>query len=428
MVKFSREADIVGDIVFKTREKVDLLERLNAGTWFRLNGKTTEESRPVICSKCYLTNRRETFKRGWRIDSKFRALFATLDGYYDHTIPTKNLLIVYGLVNVHETMGIQLQTKIGNVSILHSPDIKKLEELMRKKNAKVITATATFDVFPNGKDSLRKILKKSSNLVKRVLMLTSLAQTTWHDYAYIRVCELVDPDKHLYREVYLKLRHPAIFGNSTASNFITSIADSDFFFHSAWQGYSEKITKRYGFKLSLQWYIQGHHSDLVESRFLQLTTAFELLMDRFHKVEGGEFILDEASFEQIKKKVKSFLTAELDRTGIARPIQDAMSTKLPELNRRTYLCKARRLLEFWGIDYSDLGLSLGRIKDVRNDITHRGIFTPKTKAEQDLVLKAYLGMFEILTRLYLAMLRFEGRYYSVTRRSVIDFKDVCSKV
>lgn len=98
------------------------------------------------------------------------------------------------------------------------------------------------------------------------------------------------------------------------------------------------------------------------------------------------------------------------------------------MERRTFLEKFEMLLNNWGITYSDLGITLSEIKNVRNKITHEGRYYDKVEnqSQVDYLFKVYNGLFNILTRLFLAILNYDGMYYDIPNSRWIKFEEVCS--
>jgi hypothetical protein len=46
------------------------------------------------------------------------------------------------------------------------------------------------------------------------------------------------------------------------------------------------------------------------------------------------------------------------------------------------------LIEYWGISYDDTGITLDEIKDIRNDITHKGKYSKEGEEGLTQVTKA----------------------------------------
>jgi hypothetical protein len=64
---------------------------------------------------------------------------------------------------------------------------------------------------------------------------------------------------------------------------------------------------------------------------------------------------------------------------------------------------------------------------VRNPITHTGQYIQTERGEELSVLMAWKSIFTVLTRLFLAMLSYDGEYNDPIRGR-IEFRNVCSKI
>lgn len=86
--------------------------------------------------------------------------------------------------------------------------------------------------------------------------------------------------------------------------------------------------------------------------------------------------------------------------------REAIKQKIPELNRRSFIEQIEALLEQWNVARTLIETeTLADLIKLRNDIAHRG------GAEEDESLwHSILLIREIVVRLVLSMLRFEGTY------------------
>lgn len=261
------------------------------------------------------------------------------------------------------------------------------------------------------------------------LKITSLAQTIWHDYAYARVIKrkgLTDNTNEILFEMY----QPKT-GSPRQPYLITKTIESDYFIANAWRDYSHNsrnLDSQYGFDAALEWYIASKIDTLIEPGFLSLTIALEALLERFHQVHSGDYILYKDTFKALRKELKNTVVNQLKGMNIQDKVQDEVIEKLGELNRRSYLNNLKRLLNYWGIIYCDIGITIDEIRDIRNLIIHRGLYGSTTQHDKDRISKAYIGLFVILTRLLLAMLKFGGSYHDPIHNKSINFSQVCSKI
>ena len=96
------------------------------------------------------------------------------------------------------------------------------------------------------------------------------------------------------------------------------------------------------------------------------------------------------------------------------------------VTRKSYEEKALELLDYWGISISDIGTTLKEIVNIRDFIIHRGLYFHDKNVNRAMkVIEASEDLFQILTRIFLAMLRYNGDYYYPRESKWIKFKDVC---
>lgn len=106
----------------------------------------------------------------------------------------------------------------------------------------------------------------------------------------------IHPVLHILRSPVL--RSPHIRMNATAVYF-------ERFVRSAWRGYLEHIEGKHGFDMALDWYIQSNSGGALDTRFLSATTCLELLMEKFHSVNGTDKLLDKNSFRIFYNDMKA---------------------------------------------------------------------------------------------------------------------------
>ena len=112
--------------------------------------------------------------------------------------------------------------------------------------------------------------------------------------------------------------------------------------------------------------------------------------------------------------------------GIGGETRASVYKSMKEMQRRSFIDKLDMLLKFWGISYSDTGVTLEEIKDMRNKITHQGKYVEKPTFETvEYSSKLYNGLFNILTRIFLAMLKYDADYFDHPSGRQIRFRDVC---
>ncbi len=139
-----------------------------------------------------------------------------------------------------------------------------------------------------------------------------------------------------------------------------------------------------------------------EVRFLTGMTALESLASRSLD-KSGTTILGSSAFKTFAKKVRAFID---EQKHLDDSVREALKEKIPELNRRSFNYKIDALFEQWNIAraLTDDDV-LTRLVSLRNSVVHQG-----GASEGEDLWASILTLREILVRLVLAMLRFEGNY------------------
>ena len=147
-------------------------------------------------------------------------------------------------------------------------------------------------------------------------------------------------------------------------------------------------------------------TDYEEIRFLSGMTALETAVSKCLDDEEM-FVMRNNKFRRLKSRISEFVKQQND-LDLNENDYVALDKKLPELNRNTFKHNLILLLTRWDISRSDIDdHALSRLLKLRNEIVHQGA-TPKVEClrKNDEILR------EVLVRLVLAIIRFNGTYDS----------------
>jgi hypothetical protein len=150
-------------------------------------------------------------------------------------------------------------------------------------------------------------------------------------------------------------------------------------------------------------------------------------MDRFHSQNGTDKLFDDNSFDSFYNNMQDYAKGLLLQMGYDSSIRAAVYRSMKEMKRRSFVDKAEMLLKKLGVSYSDIGVTLSEIVDIRNKITHQGKYGNNASSESfDYLSKVYNALFNILTRIFLVMLKYDGEYFDAPNSKWIKFRDVCT--
>ena len=154
-------------------------------------------------------------------------------------------------------------------------------------------------------------------------------------------------------------------------------------------------------------------TDYEEIRFLSGMTALESAVSKLL----NDTILEDQIFQELKQRIQKLIKKDFK---LKKNDRAAIYQKLPELNRYTLKHKLKFLFDRLNIARTDIDdCAISCLVDLRNKIIHEGA-TPAIECLRgsDEILR------EILVRLVLAIIRFEGTYESyVGGRHTRSFPD-----
>jgi hypothetical protein len=343
------------------------------------------------------------------------------------TKPTAEFYIEFGLVNVYETFRVIVDTNIGTIYLQHSESIKELNRIMLTYHIPLITSVAKLVIKPDGTKTFQEILYNATSIIEDFLKITSLSQSVWHEWAFIRIIERIG-NSDQGNLVFQRLRQSK--SKVPAMRQLTNDSYSGEFIRLAWKGYSRKLDEEYGFAFALEWYVESNLVDALEFKVLNASTCLELLMDKFSSEQKSEYLMDPETSDKFRNRLQKCLRKELKELEIREEVRKSIYANLGGLTRRSYVDKAHNLLRHWGISYNDADMGFEDIVKVRDQITHRGKYYSEnadTITEFERVFKAYKSLVLILPRIFLAMLKYEGQYLDTISDRWIQFKDVCNR-
>jgi len=196
------------------------------------------------------------------------------------------------------------------------------------------------------------------------------------------------------------------------------------FVKSGWNGYSPELQEKWGFDMALEWYIHSNMGAPLETKFLNAATCLEMLMDKAYSQNEGDKLLDDESFKAFYRNMKDHAKGVLTMMQVEKPVRASVFRSMKGMQRRSFVDKFGMLLNDWGISYNDTGVTLEEIKDVRNNITHQGKYAEVNTESLNYLFRVYNGLFNILTRIFLAMLNYEGDYFDAPNSRWVKFEDV----
>jgi hypothetical protein len=420
---------IVGELQFLTFSHGKIKQQYNIeNIKFRLNGHLKDSKVTVLtehCSFSTLSIKYDISQGTISLTGKPRFSTSEVSFYPENksVIPRNEVLVIFGLVNFYGTDGVVVNANMGKIELSRNHTMKKLADIARLFGIPLITSNLRLTIQPSG-SRLADIIIESTKVIDNFLKITSLSQTTWHEWAFFIVYERKESSQE-YRQIYRQLRTPKAKNPISRQLFY----DFRYFIETAWEGYSEALEDKFGFGLALEWYVESN-SGILETKFLNAATCLELLMDKFHSQQGTDMLFDnDIVFGKFCNAMKEYAKSLLEELKLDENKRRAVYSSMTAMKRRPFVDKCEMLLKYWGISYADTGITIDEIVHVRNKITHEGRFSDIPNVESVSYLwKVYNGLFNILARILLAMLKYRGQYFDAPNDRWINFADVCTGV
>jgi hypothetical protein len=420
---------ITGQLNFD-KQYTSLLSFLKEVREFTLDGviKISDKKFRLIAERCVLGSHKSSVLDSYsHPESRFSAhnvLFSNESMNMDKK-PTGEFLIEFGLVNVYETFRVIVDTSIGTIYLQHLESIRELNRIMLTYHIPLITSVAKLEMKPDGTKTLQEILNNITPVIEDFLKITSLSQSVWHEWAYIRIIEKFG-NSDQRNLVFQRFRQPK--SKVPALRQLTNDSYSGEFIRLAWKGYSKELDEKYGFTFALEWYIESNVVDALEFKVLNASTCLELLMDKFSSEQKSEYIMDPEISDKFRGRLQKCVKKELKELEIGEEVRKSIYGNLGGISRRSYVNKAHDLLMYWGISYDDADMGFEDIVKVRDQITHRGkYYSVDIDTEFENVFKAYKSLALILPRIFLAMLKYKGQYLDTISDKWIQFEEVCNR-
>jgi hypothetical protein len=407
---------IIGDLRFTVNEFFT-----RSSEKFILIGKINENNLSVIASGCHFTYIQESSSKNViNCTIKVRNFFVSAEG--NLVKPKGKLYFGVDVVNVPETLGVIVNSPMGNLQIAHFKDIfTKFNNVIRNFDSPIITSIFELEFFPDGRTKVKDIHDKFKIIVKNFLKITSFAYLNNHQ----AVCYHVYGKNDKGQSALLLSELRSSFVTTTSTPHLTCDAHSSNFINEAWngftkKGFSEELEKNHGFNSALYWLVESTMSSYFEPKFIDACTCLETLMDRFHSKNQTDLILDENSFKDLRKVLEKKASEWLVDKNIKPVDRNSVYENLGSIGRRSFIDKASSLIDSLKVDIGDITTTIDDVVKIRNKITHTGV---SSVFDTDYVWKTYKDLMSILVRIFLAMIDDHGLYKDPWQGEWINFDE-----
>jgi hypothetical protein len=398
---------------------------------FSLNGQDTVTGLSIIMEKCFVR------QWGLFINNELNCDFLLSDIILGKDNLTKTLLSTtrfhFGLINVFRIRRIESpfsriifrkndrtawdidlsdldkivsSSHVGKLEFYNYANIDENEKIMLTFRLPLITAGISVE-FSKTSHNLESALEEVRKLVEDFMILSSFIQTSRHNWKFIVI--LTNDNLAFIHIRALKHDLPMLFPlNNGIRNF------------TLYEQFKELSTNRYknNIALALYWYLESVANEQIDSKFLQMFTALECLLDAYHKERQSEYILSETDFSLLQQKIMPEIREALQKLGYKNKFE-TIKNAFKGLRRRSLSNKFKLMLDELQVNCSDVHLRPHAIVDIRNDITHRGgINHVNDETELKTVKDQYNALWSVMIRLFLKLLEYKGNYYDPYLKSL----------
>lgn len=385
---------------------------------FSLRG-TDDSGSIILVDSCYLTS---LTIGTMPIVGDFIAFEAAQSPERLDETPKKKIVAVFDLLNVDETFRVKVGTRLG---VLYLRTVKGYKDLLPfVKILKTPAVTAVAEIFIpdiSASRSFREILADSTDVINGFLCISRLADTCYHDWCSVTILEETVEGSNQYLPIARKMSAPK--AKTPSYRGLTNPAHSLTFYESAYSGYKgceKELKKLYNFDVALEWYLEANIASVLESKYLMACTCLELLTDKYRKVSGTEFIMEQNVFEKdLYPVLHSSSRAIMKQLGLRAEQRKEIYMKMKGLNRESFRTGIESLLNSLRIKYDDLFDDIGEIIHARNAITHTGTYHDVKQLSS-----VFNRLYVLLTRMFLSILNYKQDYFDWYRKDWVKFSDV----
>jgi hypothetical protein len=386
---------LIGSILFTTLDRF-LQDKINQKLTFSLSGEEQDTGFKVVAEECaiYSVDKSEIPQFSYPVISS-GFLIRKVRVYDEHVLgrldPKNKLCFQFGIVNYYSLGTFSIATEVGNIQ---SVNILSNEEIPIFRKSLLPIITTVFNIKVERIKPLEKHIEDITNVMTKVLDLTSFALTTEHKWSYYKVFQDDFSGPFVYSEI---VRIIPVIPNSHSNVDDASLQQ---FLNLCYKNYNNELIEKYNFRLALKWYLDSVSLKYDVMQYISAAISLESLLSIYSEENG--LILDKGTFRKLKTKLEKVIRNEIE--GVI-PIQDIqfMCNSLQTINRRHYMNKAEKLFKSLDIYDSETEKALRDISTVRNVIAHTGKFTNMNN-ECKSIHDTYFELFNLLSKFFFRIL------------------------
>jgi hypothetical protein len=311
------------------------------------------------------------------------------------------LLLKYRLLGFKCFGRLSGNTDIGSIKVAGSTKIKNYDE---------VTGVLTIKKQPEQNFDLAKWIERCDKSVRSILDILSLANGRYIDWTSRSI---------FHNKVWVSI---LFIGPRRAGKPFQPLFDYlnlQPILNLALTNYLDELKQKTGIDVAIEWFlIKSTHTEV---QFLTAITALEHLIYIYAGRKEREKIFQNKTFEKI---IRPQVNAALDRTldllleneedTVKREsyldMVKAAKNKVAEINRYPFKDNLRKFLKEYKVPLDGIDQNIEPAIDVRHKIVHRGIYISGESTQS--VNDHLVILRELLTRIFLALLKYNGEYQS----------------
>ena len=172
--------------------------------------------------------------------------------------------------------------------------------------------------------------------------------------------------------------------------------------------YTEDLCQSTGLAVALEWFV--HHPRYAELQLIAAMTALEHLVSVFVQHQGAPRVVAPDLFDALLKRTQILWDETIEKSPEdAHAALKRLKEKFGNLNEGSFRDKLEGMLKTYNVPL--FGLELDRIGNAvaaRNRVVHRGLY--RSKKEQTSLQEHVAVIRELLKRIFLTLLQYQGQY------------------
>ncbi len=293
----------------------------------------------------------------------------------------------YQIQGLQGLRNIQMESALGLIDVSGSMDVK---------DHSLISGHITIKRTKRFNGNFDQWIKQCDEQARRILDIFSLAHGNYHRWTMGQYGNKRQTITRYYGKQKSDRRIFAVFHPLNPEPTLKLCLER----------YTEEISTQTGFSIAIKWLLEPqHYTDIT---YLSLFCALEHLIDRFADKHISP-LLEKHQKKVVKKELERTIKT-LDNSILTRDIRKHLIKNLEGVFRLSLNDKLDMLCKHYRVSWDGIH-DAAKLINIRNRIVHGGCFS-REEDESDHLYDYVAHLRELLVRILLGILDYEGKYFS----------------